>query len=107
MKLRRLISFPPYSTEDWVLEARLLHWLTFFWLIMGLVTLFSASYHLGLVESNDGLHYFKRQLIGVGLGVLTFFVTIHLSLRPLAKTAFLGFFLFLILIFATNIQGLG
>lgn len=107
MKIRRLIPFPPYSTETWAAEARFLHWLTLFWLGVGLVVLFSASYHAGAVESGDGLYYSKRQLLGVVLGLLGFCAIIHIPLQKLMKVSAFGFFLFLGLIFATKIPGLG
>lgn len=108
MKIRRLIPSPLYSTEAWAAEARLLHWLTLFWLGIGLVVLFSASYYAGLIEqSGDGLYYSKRQLLGVGLGLMGFCAAIHIPLRQLVKVSAIGFFLFLLLIFATKIPGLG
>ncbi|WP_299411331.1 FtsW/RodA/SpoVE family cell cycle protein [Acaryochloris sp. IP29b_bin.148] len=107
MKRRRLIPAPPYSTELWAAEARLLHWLTLFWLGIGLVVLFSASYYAGVIESGDGFYYSKRQLLGVVLGLLGFCAAIHTPLQKLMKGAAIGFFLFLLLIFATKIPGLG
>lgn len=105
--MRRLIPFPLYSTEEWASEARFLHWLTLFWLGIGLVVLFSASYYAGLIESGDGLYYPKRQLLGVTLGLIGFCAIIHLPLRQSMKGSAVGFFLFLALIFATKIPGLG
>jgi cell division protein FtsW len=105
--MRRLIPFPLYSTEEWASEARFLHWLTLFWLGIGLVVLFSASYYAGLIESGDGLYYPKRQLLGVTLGLMGFYAIIHLPLRQFMKGSAIGFFLFLALIFATKIPGLG
>lgn len=107
MKIRRLIPSLPYSTEEWAAEARFLHWLTLFWLGIGLVVLFSASYHAGAIESGDGLYYSKRQLLGVILGLLGFCAVIHIPLHKLMKVSAFGFFLFLMLIFATKIPGLG
>lgn len=107
MKRRRLIPFPIYSTEAWAAEARFLHWLTLFWLGIGLVVLFSASYHAGLIESGDGLYYSKRQLLGVGLGLIGFCAAIHIPLRQLMRASALGFFSLLLLIFATKVPGLG
>ncbi|WP_299485908.1 putative peptidoglycan glycosyltransferase FtsW [Acaryochloris sp. IP29b_bin.137] len=107
MKIRRLIPSPPYSTEEWAAEARFLHWLTLFWLGIGLVVLFSASYHAGAVEFGDGFYYSKRQLLGVVLGLLGFCAVIHIRLQRLMNLSALGFFLCLVLIFATKIPGLG
>jgi len=107
VKIRRLIPFPSYSTEAWAAEARFLHWLTLLWLGIGLVVLFSASYHAGLIESGDGLYYSKRQLLGVGLGLIGFCAAIHIPLRQLMRVSALGFFSFLLLIFVTKVPGLG
>lgn len=63
------------------MEARLLRWLTFLWLFIGLAVLFSASHHSGVAEFSDGLYYFKRQLIGVAIGLTGFQLLVHLPLR--------------------------
>ncbi len=107
VKIRRLIPSPLYSTAEWAAEARFLHWLTLFWLGIGLVVLFSASYHAGAIESGDGLYYSKRQLLGVCLGLMGFCTAIHIPLQKLIKVSAFGFFLFLGLIFATKIPGVG
>ena len=61
MKLIRLIPFFDPSVQDWAFEARLLRWLTFLWLFVGLVVLFSASFPIAEADFGDGLYYFKRQ----------------------------------------------
>jgi len=43
-----LIPFYEPKLDQWSLEARLLRWLTFVWLLIGLIALFSASYAVGL-----------------------------------------------------------
>ncbi|NEP82743.1 MAG: cell division protein FtsW, partial [Okeania sp. SIO3B3] len=43
MDLRYLIPFFDPKVQTWAIEARLLRWLTFLWLFIGLVVLFSAS----------------------------------------------------------------
>jgi cell division protein FtsW len=103
--LRQLIPFFDPSVQTWSLEARLLRWLTFLWLFVGLVVLFSASYHTGLVESNDGLFYFKRQLLWIGLGLVGFQTFSHLPLQRSLSFAWLGFFGCLLMIFATHLLG--
>jgi cell division protein FtsW len=103
--LRQLIPFFDPTVQTWSLEARLLRWLTFLWLFVGLIILFSASYHTGLVESNDGLFYFKRQLLWIGLGLVGFQVFSHLPLQRSLSVAWVGFFACLAMIFATHLLG--
>ena len=105
--LEYLLPFVTTSVKSWTWEARLLNWLTCVWLLIGLVTLVSASYSEGIVNNNDGLYILKRQLIGVAVGIIGFnFV----AKQPLSKTIkispFMVLFL-LLMIFATLIPGLG
>ena len=107
LRLRYLIPFvtPQIGHDCW--EARLLNWLTCVWLLIGLITLVSASYPEGIVEHNDGLYILKRQLIGVVVGIIGFNL---LGRQPLSKTlkfAPLAVLVLLLLIFATLIPGLG
>lgn len=105
--LRRFIPFFDPSVESWAMEARLLRWLTFLWLFVGLVVLFSASYHIGIAESGDGLYYFKRQLLWTAVGLTGFQVLVHTPLRRVLAIAPVLFFFFLALVFSTQIPGVG
>uniref|UniRef100_B8HP34 Probable peptidoglycan glycosyltransferase FtsW n=1 Tax=Cyanothece sp. (strain PCC 7425 / ATCC 29141) TaxID=395961 RepID=B8HP34_CYAP4 len=105
--LRRLIPFFDPTVPTWSIEARLLRWLTFLWLVLGLVVLFSASYHTGLVENNDGLFYFKRQLIWIAMGLVGFHLFVHLPLKRSLYLATPAFFACLGLVFATHLPGVG
>jgi cell division protein FtsW len=93
--------------SEWAIEARLLCWLTFLWLFVGLAVMFSASYPVAESKFGDGLYYFKRQLFSVLLGLVGFNILVNSRLRyPLAiadrlVTLLLG------LIFLTLIPGLG
>jgi cell division protein FtsW len=102
-----LIPFFDPEVGSWALEARLLRWLTFLWLFIGLVMLFSASYPVADAEFGDGLYYFKRQLLWMFLGLIGFNILVHLPIRYALSMAkwFLG--LLLVLIVATLIPGLG
>ncbi|HIK07829.1 MAG TPA: FtsW/RodA/SpoVE family cell cycle protein [Trichormus sp. M33_DOE_039] len=107
MNLRSLIPIFDDSVSSWALEARLLRWLTFIWLFVGLIILFSASYVVADVRQGDGLYYFKRQILWVFASLIGFNIIVN---RPLQKILgashwFLG--LFLLLIFVTLIPGLG
>lgn len=107
MNVRRAIPFFNPSVQEWVFEARFLNWLTFIWLFIGLVVLYSVSLHVGMVEYNDGFYFFKRQLIGAVLGVIVFSLVVNTPLKRLLRVAPICFFVFLALIFATRIPGLG
>lgn len=105
--LQYLIPFVDPQVKTWTWEARLLNWLTCVWLMIGLITLISASYPEGIIDNNDGLYIFKRQLIGVVVGIVGFNLV---SRQPLRKTLTLSpwmVLLFLLLILATLIPGLG
>ena len=103
--LSYFIPFVAPQVKSW--EARLLNWLTCVWLIIGLVTLMSASYPEGMVNNNDGLYILKRQMIGVAVGIVGFNLVSRLPLNKTIKIAPLMVLVFLLLIFATLIPGLG
>lgn len=105
--LRYFVPFVAPQVKSWTWEARLLNWLTCVWLIIGLVTLISASYPEGIVNNNDGLYIFKRQLIGVFVGVVGFNLVVNQPLNKTIKIAPLMVLVLLLLIFATLIPGLG
>ena len=102
-----LIPFVDPQVRSWTWEARLLNWLTCVWLIIGLVTLVSASYPEGIVNNNDGLYIFKRQLIGVIVGIFGFNWMANQPLRQTLKISPLLVLILLLLIFATLVPGLG
>lgn len=81
MALRDLVGLVHPSDRDWALAARLLRWLTFLWLFIGLAVLFSASYPTADAEFGDGLYYFKRQLISAVLGLIAFNLLVRSPLR--------------------------
>lgn len=105
--LRYLIPFAAPQVKHWAWEARLLNWLTCVWLIIGLVTLVSASYPESIANTNDGLYIFKRQLIGVAIGIIGFNLVAERPLNKTIKIAPIMVLILLLLIFATLIPGLG
>ena len=107
MNLRHLIPFFDASVQEWSIEARLLRWLTFLWLLAGLVVLFSASYPVGDAYYEDGLYYFKRQLISILIGLMAFNVIVHSPLRYVLGIAHWFVVLFLGLILVTLVPGVG
>lgn len=105
--LRRLIPFFDSEVQEWSVEARLLRWLTFLWLFVGLVVLFSASYPIANADFGDGLYYFKRQLIAVAVGLVAFNIIVYSSVRYFLGIAKWGIFLLLGLLLLTLVPGLG
>ena len=105
--LRSLIPFFDSDAKDWAVEARLLRWLTFVWVLIGLIALFSASYAVAEAEQGDGLYYFKRQLVWVVLGMVGFNFLARSPLRQVLKITPWLLLLILGLILATLIPGVG
>lgn len=107
MNLRRLIPFLDDSVSSWALEARLLRWLTMIWLFVGLVVLFSASYPVADARHNDGLYYFKRQILWVIVALILFNIVVNLPIRRILSISHWFVIILLGLIFVTLIPGLG
>lgn len=77
------------------------------WLFIGLVVLFSASFSVADAEVGDGARYFKIQLLWILVGLLmSRWITRH-PLRLVTQFSGLGLFVFLVLILATHIPGVG
>jgi cell division protein FtsW len=104
--LRYLIPIFDPEVNDWAVEARILRWITFLWLGIGLIVLFSASYAVAQVKQGDGLYYVKRQLIGIWLGLIAFNFIARSPIRSFIKIAPWLVWLFLALIFIT-LTGMG
>ena len=85
--LRYLIPFINPDIRYWRREARLLNWLTFIWLSIGLITLISASYSDDVLYYQDGFHTLKRQMIGVAIGFAGFNLITQIPLRKTSKFA--------------------
>jgi cell division protein FtsW len=107
VNLRRLIPIFDSSVSNWALEARLLRWLTFIWLFVGLIMLFSASYPVADARHDDGLYYFKRQLLWVLVSLIGFNIIVNLPLQKILGQSHWFLLVFLTLIFITLIPGLG
>ena len=95
------------DVKNWSAEARLLRWMTFLWLSVGLVVLFSASYALADSRFDNGLYYFIRQLIWLWIGLIGFNFLVRLPIENLLKIAPWMILLVLGLILITLIPGLG
>lgn len=100
------IPFYQPDVNNWGFEARILRWLTFLWIFIGLITLFSASYAVGVQESGDGWYYFKRQVFWMLIGLIFFKILPQLPLSLVFKYSGWVYIFFLICILLTVI-GLG
>lgn len=49
--------------------------------IFGLIMVYTSSYTLGVLDYNDGLHFFKRQLAFLGIGLIVMTVSSFISLK--------------------------
>ncbi|MBW4539782.1 MAG: FtsW/RodA/SpoVE family cell cycle protein [Myxacorys chilensis ATA2-1-KO14] len=107
MKLRQLIPFVDTTALDWAWEARILRWLTFVWIFVGLAVMFSASYDDGAANYGDGLYFVKRQLIAIAIGMIGFNILVHSSLRYVQGIADWVYFILLAGILITLLPGIG
>lgn len=92
---------------QWSAEARWLRWLTFLWLGLGLVVLFSASYSVSMTEQGHGLHYVLVQAMWIGVGLVMFNRIVHTSLDQLLKLSGVLLLVLLGLVLLTLIPSLG
>jgi cell division protein FtsW len=106
LRWRYILPIFDPEVKSWAIEARLLQWLTFLWLFIGLVVLLSASYPEGVSEHNDGLYFVKRQILFIAIGSVGFNFLIRKPLEYTLKYSSWFFFAFIGLILATVI-GLG
>ncbi|HEY9892722.1 MAG TPA: FtsW/RodA/SpoVE family cell cycle protein [Candidatus Sericytochromatia bacterium] len=107
MALRDLILWVNPSAKEWAIDARLLRWLTFLWMFMGLAVLFSASYPIADAEFGDGLYYFKRQIVWAMLGLVGFNLIVRSPLRYILGISHWFVIVLLGFILVTLIPGLG
>lgn len=105
--MRSLLSMVDGSVKNWATEARLLRWLTFLWLAIGLIILFSASYATAEAETGDGLYYLKRQLLWMAAGLVGFSILINTPLRYILGVADWLMFFCLGLVLLTLVPGFG
>jgi cell division protein FtsW len=105
MLLRHWIPFFDTTAQDWGFEARVLRWLTFVWILLGLVVVFSASYPAGSQEFQNGWYYLQRQALFVFIGMVIFNWIVHSPLRLILGYAHWGLLLFLSLIWLTAMPG--
>ncbi|AFY96325.1 FtsW/RodA/SpoVE family cell cycle protein [Chamaesiphon minutus] len=107
MNLRLLIPFFDPTVKDWSLTARLMRWLTFLWIAIGILVLFSASYYHGEIEKKDGFFYFNRQIFYIIISLVIFNATVHTPLRRILKIAPWFLLITLALLWLTVLTGMG
>jgi cell division protein FtsW len=76
-------------------------------MFIGLAVLFSASFPSADAEFNDGLYYFKRQLIWVGLGLIGFNLVVRSPLRYILGITHWFVFVLLAFLLITLLPGVG
>ena len=106
MNLRLLIPFFDPTVKDWSLTARLMRWLTFLWLTIGLFVLFSASYYYGEINNKNGFFYFNRQILFIIIGLLIFNLIVHTPLQKILKIShWILFGILVLLLLVLTIMG--
>jgi len=95
------------SVQTWATAPRLLRWLTFLWLAVGLVVLFSASYAIADADSGNGFYYLERQLAWVFVGLVAFGLVVNTPLRYILGVADWLMLLGLGLVVLTLVPGFG
>lgn len=93
--------------DTWAMEARMLRWLTFLWLGLGLAVLFSASYAIADADHGNGLYYVQRQIVYGCIGLLGFSLLVSTPLRFVLGMADLLMLICLGLILLTLVPGFG
>jgi len=107
VNLRHLIPFFDTTAQDWSVEARVLRWLTFLWLFIGLAMVFSAAYAVADEEQGDGLYSFTLQILWDLIGLVGFNLLVHTPIRFILGVADWGLLIALGLIMVTLIPGVG
>ncbi len=78
----------------------------FFLIVFGLVMLFSASSVVSYARFGNTYHYFTHQLIGLGIGLVAFFVVSRINYHLWKRFALLLLFLSIILLLLVFIPGI-
>jgi cell division protein FtsW len=99
-KLRPWLPLLNPTGAEWPGPAKMLWWLTFIWLAIGSIVLFSASYYHGKVEKQDGLYYTV-----VGLAIFGWLV--KTPLQKIMKFTLGSLLTILAMVWATKLPGLG
>jgi cell division protein FtsW len=106
-KLRTFLPALNPTGAEWPGPAKMLWWLTFFWLTIGSIVLFSASYFHGREEKGDGLYYISRQGIYTVFGLLIFGWLVKTPLKKILNVTPGFLWVILAMVWATKLPGLG
>jgi cell division protein FtsW len=106
-KLRALMPVLNPTGTEWPGPAKMLWWLTFIWLTIGSIVLFSASYYHGREEKGDGLYYISRQGIYTVVGLAVFGWLVKTPLQKILKVTPGFLWVILAMVWATKLPGLG
>jgi cell division protein FtsW len=106
-KLRTFIPVLNPAGAEWPGPAKMLWWLTFIWLTIGSIVLFSASYYHGREEKGDGLYYISRQTIYTIVGLAIFGWLVKTPLKKILNVTPGFLWVILAMVWATKLPGLG
>lgn len=80
---------------------------TMFLLSIGIVMVLSASSYNSMLYYKDAFHFFKRQLMWSGLGIVSMFVIMNYDYMKMKKLVKMGFIITIVLLVAVLIPGIG
>jgi cell division protein FtsW len=106
-QLRSLMPVLNPTGTEWPGPAKMLWWLTFIWLTIGSIVLFSASYYHGREEKGDGLYYISRQGIYTVVGLAVFGWLVKTPLKKILNVTPGFLWVILAMVWATKLPGLG
>ncbi len=106
-KLRTWMPLLNPTGSEWPGPAKMLWWLTFIWLTIGSIVLFSASYYHGREEKGDGLYYISRQGIYTVVGLAIFGTLVKTPLKKILNVTPGFLWVILAMVWATKLPGLG
>jgi cell division protein FtsW len=106
-KLRAWMPVLNPTGAEWPGPAKMLWWLTFIWLTIGSIVLFSASYYHGREEKGDGLYYISRQGIYTVIGLAIFGWLVKTPLKKILNVTPGFLWVILAMVWATKLPGLG
>jgi len=114
-RAQRLKAEPPSELANQVLkDHRPNHHIDYFLLniiillmVMGLVSILSASAHVAQAQMGDASYYFKKQLVGVVLGLIGMFAASRIDIYKLPRWITPLMVVAIVLLLATHIPGIG
>lgn len=104
-KIFRFFIYP--DLKNYPKIAIQLQWLTYFWLVMGLTMLISASFETALIVQHDPFYYFKRQIVFCLIGILISNLLLNFPLVFILRFSNIAFFFMFFLTILTLIPKVG